>query len=65
MNILVAEDEKDIALLYKKALEVRNHRVTVTSNGEDCLKTYHDVFQEMISSSMILTKHFHLPFDVV
>lgn len=65
MNILVAEDEKDIALLYKKALEERNHRVTVTSNGEDCLKTYHDVFQEMISSGMTLMKHFQSPFDVV
>jgi CheY-like chemotaxis protein len=65
MNILIAEDEKDIALLYKKALEVRNHRVTVTPNGEDCLKTYHDVFQEMISSGMTLMKHFQLPFDVV
>jgi CheY-like chemotaxis protein len=65
MNILVAEDERDIALLYKKALEGRNHRVTVTSNGEDCLKNYHDVFQEITSSGMCITKHFQLPFDVV
>lgn len=65
MNILVAEDERDVALLYKKALEGRNHRVTVTSNGEDCLKSYHDVFQEITSSGMTLMKHFQLPFDVV
>lgn len=65
MNILVAEDERDVALLYKKALEVRNHKVTVTSNGEDCLKTYHDVFQEITSSGMCIMKHFQLPFDVV
>ena len=65
MNILVAEDVKDIALLYKKVLEVRNHQVTVTSNGEDCLKCYHDVFQEMISSQMVRMQHFQVPFDVV
>ena len=65
MNILVAEDEKDIASLYKKVLEVRNHQVTVTSNGEDCLKCYHDVFQEMVSSHMDRMQHFQVPFDVV
>ena len=43
MNILIAEDERDIALLYKEALETRKHKVTVTLNGEDCLKKYHDV----------------------
>jgi len=65
MNILVAEDEKDIALLYRKALEARNHQVVITSNGEECLKTYHDVFQEITSSCMRITKNFQLPFDVV
>jgi hypothetical protein len=28
-----AEDEIDIALLYKKVLEERNHQITITSNG--------------------------------
>ena len=64
MNMLIAEDEKDIALLYKKVLEARNHQVTVTSNGEDCLKSYHDVFQEMISSDTRSMQR-QLPFDVV
>ncbi|MDP9289877.1 MAG: response regulator [Thermoproteota archaeon] len=64
MNILIAEDEKDIALLYKKVLEARNHQVTVTTNGEDCLKSYHDVFQEMISSDTRSMQR-QLPFDVV
>lgn len=63
MNILIAEDEKDIALLYKKVLEARDHQVTVTSNGEDCLKCYHDVFQEMISSHT--RSSLQVPFDVV
>lgn len=45
MNVLVAEDEYDIALLYKMALEKRNHKVTITENGEDCLKIYHEESQ--------------------
>jgi len=65
MNILIAEDEIDIALLYKKVLEARNHQVTVTSNGEECLKCYHDVFQEVISSHTRCMQRFQVPFDVV
>jgi CheY-like chemotaxis protein len=65
MNILIAEDEIDIALLYKKVLEARNHQVTVTSNGEDCLKCYHDVSQEMISSHTGCMQRLQMPFDVV
>lgn len=44
-KILIAEDESDVAALYKKVLENRNHQVTITINGEDCLKTYHEVCQ--------------------
>jgi len=65
ISVLLAEDENDIAFIYKQVLESRNHRVTVTSNGEDCLKAYHDVFQEMISSHTEMMTHFQLPFDVV
>ena len=65
MSILIAEDENDIASIYKETLESRNHRVTVTSNGEDCLKAYHDAFQEMISSHTETMTHFKSPFDVV
>lgn len=65
MSILLAEDENDIASIYKETLESRNHRVTITSNGEDCLKAYHDAFQEMISSHTETMTCFQLPFDVV
>jgi CheY-like chemotaxis protein len=41
-KILIAEDETDIATLYKTALEMRNHQPTITTNGEDCLKVYHE-----------------------
>lgn len=65
MSILIAEDENDIASIYKETLESRNHRVTITSNGEDCLKAYHDAFQEMLSSQTETMARFQLPFDVV
>jgi CheY-like chemotaxis protein len=46
MQILIAEDDHDIATLYKKALERRGHNVTITSNGETCLKRYLDVLHQ-------------------
>jgi CheY-like chemotaxis protein len=47
MQILIAEDDHDISTLYKKALERRGHNVTITSNGEACLKRYFDVLYHM------------------
>lgn len=47
MQVLIAEDDLDIATLYKKALENRKHDVVITSNGEDCLKTYLDALHHM------------------
>jgi CheY-like chemotaxis protein len=41
-KILIAEDETDIATLYKTVLEMRKHQPTITTNGEDCLKVYHE-----------------------
>jgi CheY-like chemotaxis protein len=47
MQVLIAEDDLDIATLYKKALEKRKHDVTITSNGEECLKKYLDTLHHM------------------
>lgn len=47
MQVLIAEDDLDIATLYKKALEKRKHDVVITSNGEDCLKKYLDTLHHM------------------
>ena len=63
MKILIGEDESDIALLYKKALEGRNHEVTLTSNGEDCLEIYHEESQRFLLGTYV-SGHI-LPFDVV
>lgn len=51
LNILIAEDEIDIAALYKTVLEKRNHKATITTNGEDCLNAYHEVYQSNRFSS--------------
>jgi DNA-binding response OmpR family regulator len=42
MKLLIAEDNPDIALIYKKGLDMKNYKVIVSSNGEDCLKIYNE-----------------------
>jgi CheY-like chemotaxis protein len=68
MKILIAEDEKDIALVYETALQTRKHEVVITFNGEDCLKTYHDKFYDMKFPTLRLPCVYSLnilPFDVL
>jgi DNA-binding response OmpR family regulator len=40
LRILIAEDELNLALSYKKALEKHKHEVLVTPDGEKCLVCY-------------------------
>lgn len=40
MKILIAEDEPGTNETYRLFLEDEGHRVTVTSNGEECLQVY-------------------------
>jgi DNA-binding response OmpR family regulator len=47
MRILVAEDDHDTAKAFKQTLEHRGHIVTLTTNGEDCLKIYNDRLQNV------------------
>jgi CheY-like chemotaxis protein len=42
MQILVAEDDRDVSTLYRNALERRKHRVVLTSSGDTCLQNYLD-----------------------
>ena len=70
MNILIAEDERDIALLYKEALEARKHKVTITLNGEDCLKIYNDEMQKRALNTISNHAYYSSlsndpPFDIV
>jgi CheY-like chemotaxis protein len=63
MEILIAEDDSDTASSYKKALEEGNHKVTITDNGEHCLKIYHEKLQD-IRYKTSATEHIQ-PFDAV
>jgi CheY-like chemotaxis protein len=40
IEVLVADDEEDIRTIYKMAFEERGHKVTLTTDGEDCLMVY-------------------------
>ncbi len=40
MRILVAEDEENISLLYRIALENRHHQVVATKDGQECIELF-------------------------
>lgn len=63
LEILVAEDHPDTAEVYRITLEDRGHWVTMATDGEDCLKIYHEVYQKVILRSN--PKEHIQPFDVV
>jgi CheY-like chemotaxis protein len=50
MRILIAEDDLDIATMYKKALEKNNHNVVLTTNGSDCLRDYITTLKNLASN---------------
>jgi hypothetical protein len=47
MKMLIGKNNREAAILYKQALENRKHNVTITLNGFDCLREYHNMFHEM------------------
>ncbi|HYZ50659.1 MAG TPA: response regulator [Nitrososphaeraceae archaeon] len=63
MKILLAEDDRDTATLYKKTLEERGHQVIITSNGKGCLDVYHKELCD-ITLNTDPSKHIQ-PFDAV
>lgn len=58
MQVLIAEDERDAAELYRVVLESRGHIVTLTFNGRDCVDAYKKALAD-------LTPDGKAPFDVV
>ncbi|HET7147803.1 MAG TPA: response regulator, partial [Candidatus Nitrosopolaris sp.] len=65
MKILIAEDNQDIALVYRVVLEDKNHYPTLTHNGEDCLTIYRQELKNFVSRmGSIDTNRFHV-FDMV
>lgn len=71
MKVLIAEDDPDISLTYKKGLDMKNYNVTIASNGEDCLKIYNEELHK-ITFNINSSDHHHSyslantpPFDIV
>lgn len=60
LNILVAEDNVFTATQYTKALEKNGHKVTIATDGEECLQLYDNELTKSEFDS--LEKN---PFDVV
>lgn len=65
IDILIAEDEKDIAFMYMKLLEERGHNVTVTNDGQECLDVYHDKSSKIMREPANVNGDAHAPFDAV
>ncbi len=54
LNILIAEDEEDIAEQYKMGFEDRGHKVTITYNGVECINVYRRARQTLDSEDPII-----------
>jgi DNA-binding response OmpR family regulator len=61
LRILIAEDELNIALSYKRVLEQHNHQVLLTPDGEKCLLYYKKKLEQNPQSQNIGRS----PFDAV
>ena len=63
-KILVAEDHQGISETYKLILEAQDYEVTMTANGEDCIKAFDtEVCQENNDVQDVPTTK--SPFDLV
>jgi CheY-like chemotaxis protein len=62
MKILIAEDDLHSLDMCVKALESRGHKVVGTTNGEDCLRTYH---KSALRSEKNQESSIESPFDAV
>lgn len=60
LNVLVAEDDKSMANIYKISLEAKGHRMTITYDGEECVSKYRDAVQKLGGKTSK-----YEPFDVV
>jgi CheY-like chemotaxis protein len=65
MRILVAEDEPDILTVYKHALRDRGHEVTISDDGDKCMKIYkqrlYEQYQQKdVTETNLTTKRFKM-----
>lgn len=61
MNILIAEDDQDIVRMYVKIFENKTNHITVTTDGEECLRIYNEKFKEITAA----TNSYDQPFDIL
>jgi len=54
LNILIAEDEEDIAEQYKMGFEDRGHKVKITYNGVECINVYRRARQTLNDEDPII-----------
>jgi len=54
LNILIAEDEADIAEQYKIGFEDRGHKVKITYNGVECINVYRRARQTLDDEDPII-----------
>lgn len=40
LRVLIAEDDADMAKMYRIALEAKHHTVVITRDGEECVRVY-------------------------
>lgn len=40
LRVLIAEDDVDMAKMYRVALEAKRHKVVITYDGDECVKVY-------------------------
>jgi CheY-like chemotaxis protein len=63
MQILIAEDEKDIAITYETVLRERGHDVIITNDGKSCIEVYQK--HQLDFQNKNRTQSSSRPFDVV
>jgi CheY-like chemotaxis protein len=61
LNILIAEDDQDIVRMYVKIFDHKTNHITVTTNGEECLRIYNEKFKEVTAA----TNSYDQPFDIL
>jgi CheY-like chemotaxis protein len=52
LNILIAEDNSELADSYRTILEARGHTVRITSNGIECTNVYRQYLKKQVDGTI-------------
>ena len=64
MKIFIAEDDRDIALMYSLALRGRSHHIVIADNGEECLTIYRHELKNFVSQMRCVGNNEQHVFDM-